>query len=981
MSRFVSFQLTYAPVVVDCPPDAYDYSSLHSLVGDKFFDGIDPDQESRPLQECVVFLFGRTEGGKSICVQVRGFRPPLYYFGNRAKVRKAHLAREIGCRPDLLYEREVSRRNMYGFEPDSLTHPKGRKIQTYEEIRFHTANHFHKARRMDRPPPHEGILDLPTRFLDETGIEAGGWVQAVYHPVREGKVTTCEVELLLRIEEVRPFLDKEGIAPPRIATFDIECCSPTRKMPKATNVADIVGMVSYAWRQSTRDGSLLEEKHIFCVGDCDVPFQHGTRVEEDNMVVHTFESEREMLEGLRDTILLTDPDYILSYNGLGFDWPYLFERAELVGADRFFYLSKFTSKRVEKPREIKDSNARSLFVPDLHGRTHVDMLLVVKGNHEIKLPSVSLKKVAESLFPDEVGKIDLPYEKMFELLEGGSGEERRVVAEYCLQDAMLMYRISDRLQTMPAHVEMAKVTHTSFEELYTRGRMYQVINNLAWHAHREGKDKYGEGGHILNMPSRMSGQGETDYSGGAVIEPIAGYYQDKPIVVMDYNSLYPNIIRSENLCYSTLIMNPAYDNLPGLKYSTYDVAPGMTHRFVQNVPGVLYHVLTYLLNARKATKKKMANAETKELKQSLNARQAALKVAANSVYGAAGTMKTGKYYCLAVSSSVTWMGQKHLLETKKKMEEGGKATVVYGDTDSVMVYFHGADTLEDAFERGEEGEARINGDLHAEGKLTMKIEVEKVYLPSLFVMKKRYMGLMHVKDGKGEIVLDKLDVKGFETRGQCPLAKRIQTDVRRHLMARDPDGAAYSLQSHFQTLVEDKVPIGDFVLSREFKEKYKNEKQPQKHVVDRRRERGDCSLDVHDRIAYVMTEGKHPKLESYLKAEDPSYIQSLSPSSRRKEWLDPDRAWYVEKQMKVPLTNILSLSVPHLKEGTPNPVHLIQSTLQELTRQRNRQPSILGFVKKKQKVDPPPPPPPPLPCSMVEEEEEECEEGEEGLYM
>ena len=95
------------------------------------------------------------------------------------------------------------------------------------------------------------------------------------------------------------------------------------------------------------------------------------------------------------------------------------------------------------------------------------------------------------------------------------------------------------------------------------------------------------------------------------------------------------------------------------------------------------------------------------------------------------------------------------MEVKYRRENGydHDATVIYGDTDSVMVKF-GCPDLETAMKLGSEAAEAVSSNFIK----PIKLEFEKVYFPYLLINKKRYAGLYWTNTKK----YDKLDTKGIE---------------------------------------------------------------------------------------------------------------------------------------------------------------------------------------------------------------------------
>jgi hypothetical protein len=184
---------------------------------------------------------------------------------------------------------------------------------------------------------------------------------------------------------------------------------------------------------------------------------------------------------------------------------------------------------------------------------------------------------------------------------------------------------------------------------------------------------------IIPTFRRPNGPDEGKYEGATVLEAQTGAYYG-PITALDFASLYPSIMCAENLCYSTLVMNARYDNLPGVTYEQFG-----PHRFAQTsgekpIVSLLPTILTDLKAFRKKAKKLMALAEGTPMEAVYNGQQLAYKISMNSIYGFTGASK-GMLPCVAIASTVTMRGRQMIEETKNYVEANFPgANVRYGDS-------------------------------------------------------------------------------------------------------------------------------------------------------------------------------------------------------------------------------------------------------------------------------------------------------------
>lgn len=342
------------------------------------------------------------------------------------------------------------------------------------------------------------------------------------------------------------------------------------------------------------------EKAIFVVGTCD-PIEGA--------LVFTFETERALLlawtQFVRDRV---DPDILLGYNIYGFDFEYMFDRACELGCDvEFRTLGRIRNKICEYRSKMLSSSALGdnlLKYIEMEGRVVIDIMKVVQRDH--RLDNYKLNNVANHFTGDK--KNDVSPQDIFRL-HRGDATDRKKVAEYCIQDCALLNKLCAKLVIVANNVGMANVCCVPLNWIFMRGQGVKIFSLVARQCKQ---DDY-----LIPVVKAFYGAAAEDgYEGAIVLNPQPGIYMD-PITVLDYASLYPSSMISENISHDTIIVDKKFDNLPGVEYVdvVYDEFSGAgdkkykcgerTCRYAQSHKGVLPRILQHLLQQRKNTRKKM----------------------------------------------------------------------------------------------------------------------------------------------------------------------------------------------------------------------------------------------------------------------------------------------------------------------------------------------------------------------------------------
>ena len=472
-------------------------------------------------------------------------------------------------------------------------------------------------------------------------------------------------------------------------------------------------------------------KHIITLNSCD---------KIDNAVVEAYDTEEEVLLAWTKFIQLLDPDIITGYNIFGFDFAFMYERAEELGiVSEFSKLGRIRYNKYDRENKIYNNIIKESYLENkklsssalgdnilkyitMDGRILLDLLKVVQKDHN--LVSYKLDYVAENFINDKIknidgneltinGEINLTknnyitinfgndakyLNKKFKIidkkgnkiyldktidssiidkkpkwtlakddvtpqdifrLQKGSSKDRQIVAIYCIQDCVLCINLIDKLKIITNNIGMANVCYVPLSYLFLRGQGVKIFSLVSQQCRKDGylipvvkyekeeikigrneeidpnKDKFNYG---EDIDGESVANNDDGYEGAIVLPPNPGLYLETPITVLDYASLYPSSMISENLCHTSIVDENNEDSKKylgddgikelkkigyGYEDITYDVFKWInpnikskgkekcgkkTCRFVQPLDGsksVLPNKLRDLLKARKSTRKKI----------------------------------------------------------------------------------------------------------------------------------------------------------------------------------------------------------------------------------------------------------------------------------------------------------------------------------------------------------------------------------------
>ena len=421
--------------------------------------------------------------------------------------------------------------------------------------------------------------------------------------------------------------------------------------------------------------------------------------------------EKKMIEDAFE-IIKTFP-FVLTYNGDEFDLPYLYNRAERLGV-----------KNSENPFYMMRDSAT------LKEGVHLDLYKVL-SNRSFQIYAFSQKYTDFSL--NSVSKALLGKEKIDYGLEFDELSLYQT-ANYCYNDALLTYELTsfNKDLLMDLLVIIARIGRLPIDDVARLG-VSQWIRSLLYFEHRRRNCLIPKREELQSRSEGVMSNAvikDKKYRGGLVVEPKEGIHFD--VVVMDFASLYPSIIKVRNLSYETVRCTH--------EECKKNTIPGTNHWACTKKNGLTSLIIGSLRDLRVNYYKSLSKKETltDDQRQQYTVVSQALKVILNASYGVMGA-EIFPLYFLPVAEATTAIGRHTILETIKKCEATG-IEVLYGDTDSLFLKKPTPEQIKIVIEQAKKDHG-------------VDLEIDKTYRYCVLSnRKKNYLGV--TKSGK-------VDVKGL----------------------------------------------------------------------------------------------------------------------------------------------------------------------------------------------------------------------------
>lgn len=488
--------------------------------------------------------------------------------------------------------------------------------------------------------------------------------------------------------------------------------------------------------------------------------------------------EEECLQKFREELIKIDPDVIIGWNLIDFDFVHL---------QRFFAKHKipFDLGRTNDNTRLRiESSFMRSSSADIPGRQVLDGLNLISDPFLQQAPSMrnaqfesySLEDVSKEILG--TGKLIKKRDDIERLYKENTQKNHQLIADYNLNDCKLVFDILEKTKTIELAIERSELTGMPLDRITASIAAFDSLYI------REARKKG------LVSPTTHYRTNEDKIKGGYVFSAGSGIFNN--VIVLDFKSLYPSIIRTFNI-----------DPASHLEKKEENSIETPNKAYYKSEEGILPRIIERLFRAREKAK-----GEKRELANY------AIKTIMNSFVGVLGSPNS-RYFEYSMANSTTSFGQFIIKLTAEEIEKKGYK-VIYSDTDSVFVETNLE--KEKANELGKELQDYINSfyteyvKQHYNRHSYLELQFDKQYLSMIIpqlrmqkeegaekAAKKRYAGLVE-KDGKEE-----LEITGLEAiRGDwTEAAREFQKELLMKIFHKEP--VEKFIKSYIKKIKEGKL--------------------------------------------------------------------------------------------------------------------------------------------------------------------------------
>jgi DNA polymerase-2 len=446
--------------------------------------------------------------------------------------------------------------------------------------------------------------------------------------------------------------------------------------------------------------------------------------------VTAYATQQDVLQAFLDWIEQFDPDVLIGWNVVNFDTRFLQRLTDQLGG----HLLLGRDRRACHWREQDEDGER--YTVQVPGRVILDGIELLRAAF-YRFESFSLDHVAQQLLGE--GKLLHGNDRGWEITRQFH-EDKTSLAEYNLKDCELVSEIFAVTRLLDFAVARSAMTGLNLDRM--GGSVASFDNLYLPKLHRRG------------FVAPNASRDHIGSPGGFVLDSQPGIYDH--VLVLDFKSLYPSIIRTFFIDPLGLALASAQTDAAAA--SVAPTVPGFLNATFARDGHILPQLIEELWQQRDAAK---ASGD-EPLSQ-------AIKIIMNSFYGVLGTPGC-RFFDARLASSITLRGHQILRRTRDCIEAAGHR-VIYGDTDSVFVWVQDANSDAQAEAVGRQLERDLNlwwrdtiaqeFDLNSELQLQFETHFKRFLMPTVRGSdkgsKKRYAGVVTGKHG------DRLVFKGLES--------------------------------------------------------------------------------------------------------------------------------------------------------------------------------------------------------------------------